>query len=142
MSALSAGLAQRARALAAFVVDAYGPREIVSAGIVPVALIEEAEGYEPELRGRWPSGQAPLGVVGIDVVRDRDGQLRVLEDNARTPSGFAYAVAARGRRDGNARWSRALLSATLRLRPCRSSRPSWRPCARGCGMQRTLFAAR
>jgi uncharacterized circularly permuted ATP-grasp superfamily protein len=35
-----------------------------------------------------------LGVVGLDLVRDRDGELRTLEDNTRTPSGFAYAVAA------------------------------------------------
>ena len=28
-------------------------------------------------------------------MRDRDGELRTLEDNTRTPSGFAYAVAAR-----------------------------------------------
>jgi uncharacterized circularly permuted ATP-grasp superfamily protein len=92
---LSAGVAQRVRALSAFVADAYGAREIVSAGIVPVALIEGAEGYEPELRGRWPAKSAPLGVTGVDVVRDRDGKLFALEDNARTPSGFAYAVAAR-----------------------------------------------
>jgi uncharacterized circularly permuted ATP-grasp superfamily protein len=92
---LSAGLAQRVRALAAFVVDAYGARAIVADGIVPAAVIEDAEGYEPELRGRWPGGPASLGVVGFDVVRDRDGELLALEDNARTPSGFAYAVAAR-----------------------------------------------
>jgi carboxylate-amine ligase len=67
----------------------------VSAGIVPAAIIDGAEGYEPELRGRWPVSSAPLGVVGLDVVRDRDGELSALEDNARTPSGFAYAVAAR-----------------------------------------------
>jgi uncharacterized circularly permuted ATP-grasp superfamily protein len=54
-----------------------------------------AEGYEPELRGRWQGRSAPLGVVGLDVVRDRDGELSALEDNARTPSGFAYAVVAR-----------------------------------------------
>jgi uncharacterized circularly permuted ATP-grasp superfamily protein len=94
-AALSAGLAQRVRALSAFVADAYGPRAIVTAGIVPAAVIDDAEGYEPELRGRWPGGSASLGVVGLDVVRDRDGQFCVLEDNARTPSGFAYAVAAR-----------------------------------------------
>jgi uncharacterized circularly permuted ATP-grasp superfamily protein len=92
---LSAGLAQRVRALSAFLADAYGPRAIVAAGIVPAAVIDDAEGYEPELRGRWPGGAASLGVVGLDVVRDRDGQFCVLEDNARTPSGFAYAVAAR-----------------------------------------------
>jgi uncharacterized circularly permuted ATP-grasp superfamily protein len=94
-AALSAGLVQRVRALSAFVADAYGPRAIVRAGIVPAAVIDDAEGYEPELRGRWPRGSASLGVVGLDVVRDTDGQFRVLEDNARTPSGFAYAVAAR-----------------------------------------------
>ena len=94
-TALSAGLAQRVRALSAFVVDAYGAQAIVAAGIVPAAVVDNAEGYEPELRWRWPSRRASLGVVGLDVVRDPGGELRVLEDNARTPSGFAYAVAAR-----------------------------------------------
>lgn len=94
-TALSAALAQRVRALSAFVTDSYGRREIVAAGIVPAAVIDDAEGYEYELRGRWPHGPAPLGIVGLDLVRDRDGELRVLEDNTRTPSGFAYAVAAR-----------------------------------------------
>lgn len=92
---LSAALAQRVRALSAFVLDAYGRRAIVAAGIVPAGVIEDAEGYESELRGRWPHRPAPLGVVGLDLVRDRDGELRTLEDNTRTPSGFAYAVAAR-----------------------------------------------
>ena len=94
-TALSAALAQRVRALSAFLSDAYGRRAIVAAGIVPAGVIDDAEGYEPELRGRWPQRPAPLGVVGLDLVRDRDGELRVLEDNTRTPSGFAYAVAAR-----------------------------------------------
>ena len=92
---LSAAFAQRVRALSAFVTDAYDRRAIVAAGIVPAGVIDDAEGYEPELRGRWPHGPAPLGVVGLDLVRDRDGELRALEDNTRTPSGFAYAVAAR-----------------------------------------------
>jgi uncharacterized circularly permuted ATP-grasp superfamily protein len=95
-ASVSTGLAQRVRALSAFVADAYGPRAIVAAGLVPAAVIDEAEGYEPELRGRWPERQVPLGVVGLDLVRDCDGELYALEDNARTPSGFAYAVAARG----------------------------------------------
>lgn len=94
-AALSAAVAQRARALSAFVLDAYGARAIVAAGIIPAAVIDGAEGYESELRGRWPAGPAALGVLGLDVVRDRDGELLALEDNTRTPSGFSYAVAAR-----------------------------------------------
>jgi uncharacterized circularly permuted ATP-grasp superfamily protein len=54
-----------------------------------------AEGYEPTLAGRFPDGAQPLGVVGLDLVRDRSGELLVLEDNVRTPSGYSYALATR-----------------------------------------------
>ena len=94
-SILSAGVAQRAAALAEFVVDAYDARRICSAGIVPEHVVIGAAGYEPELHGRWPAGLPALGIAGLDIVRDRDGELLVLEDNTRTPSGFAYALAAR-----------------------------------------------
>ena len=36
-----------------------------------------------------------ITVAGLDVVRDVDGTFKVLEDNLRTPSGIAYAVATR-----------------------------------------------
>ena len=36
-----------------------------------------------------------IAVAGLDVVRDADGILRVLEDNVRTPSGITYMLAAR-----------------------------------------------
>jgi uncharacterized circularly permuted ATP-grasp superfamily protein len=94
-SALAAGLEQRTRALNAFVLDAYGERRIVDAGLISDDAIDSAEGYEPELRGRYPSAAPPVGVAGLDIVRAPDGTLQVLEDNVRTPSGFTYAVAAR-----------------------------------------------
>jgi uncharacterized circularly permuted ATP-grasp superfamily protein len=92
---LAAGLEQRVRALNAFVADAYGARRIVDAGIVPAELIDEAEGYEPDLRGRLPPAAAPIAIAGLDIVCDEDGTLRVLEDNCRTPSGYCYAAATR-----------------------------------------------
>jgi uncharacterized circularly permuted ATP-grasp superfamily protein len=92
---VAAGLKQRALALSAFVEDCYGAQEIVEAGVVPARVIDQAEGYEPELRGQWPGRPAALGVIAFDIVRAPDGEMLVLEDNARTPSGFAYAVAAR-----------------------------------------------
>lgn len=92
---LAAGLEQRVRALDAFVRDAYGERRAVAAGIVTDADVEGTEGYEPLLRGAWPAHGPVLGVSGLDVVRDHDGELLVLEDNLRTPSGSSYAVAAR-----------------------------------------------
>jgi uncharacterized circularly permuted ATP-grasp superfamily protein len=93
---LVAGLTQRVTALEAFVQDIYGERRIVDAGIVPTQTIDGAAGYERDLRGRLPQGAAAIGVAGLDVVRDRAGEFLVLEDNLRTPSGFAYAAAARG----------------------------------------------
>ncbi len=92
---LAAGLRQRVRALNAFVADAYGERRIVAAGVVPASLIDEAEGYEPDLRGRLPAMPAPVAVAGLDVICDEHGTLRVLEDNCRTPSGYCYAGATR-----------------------------------------------
>jgi carboxylate-amine ligase len=94
-SNLAAGLEQRVRALNLFLADAYGERRIVEAGVLDAAVIDDAEGYEPELQGRLPPAAVPAAVAGLDVVRDPAGRLFVLEDNLRTPSGFAYAVAAR-----------------------------------------------
>jgi uncharacterized circularly permuted ATP-grasp superfamily protein len=92
---LSTGLAQRARALNAFLSDAYGAQRIVAAGLLSQATIEQAEGFEPDLSGRLPSYCAPAAIIGFDVVRDPAGEFLVLEDNMRTPSGFCYALAAR-----------------------------------------------
>jgi carboxylate-amine ligase len=96
---VEAGLVQRTRALAAFVSDAYGDREIVRAGLVPARVLDSADDFEP-----WMLGVAMPGasyVTGLDLVRGDDGELRVLEDNIRTPSGFAYLVAARAAGDAH-----------------------------------------
>jgi uncharacterized circularly permuted ATP-grasp superfamily protein len=92
---LARGLAQRARALNSFLLDAYGEQRVVGAGIVAEQTILEAEGFEPDLMGRFPTHEGPAGVIGFDVVRAPSGEFLVLEDNVRTPSGIAYALAAR-----------------------------------------------
>src|SRR4051812_36693190 len=50
------GLAQRVRALNAFVGDAYGPRRIVAAGVLPGRGIDGAEDYEPAMAGGGAAG--------------------------------------------------------------------------------------
>lgn len=90
---LAAGLGQRARALGAFITDAYGDRRIVAAGVMPEGVIETAGQFEPWMLG--VETQPEAFVAGLDLVRGDDGQLLVLEDNTRTPSGLAYAAAAR-----------------------------------------------
>ncbi len=92
---LSAGVAQRVRALELFVRDVYGPRTIVREGVVPERVIVGAEHYEPLLDGTGERIRTWITVAGLDIVRDSDGAFKVLEDNLRTPSGIAYAVATR-----------------------------------------------
>jgi uncharacterized circularly permuted ATP-grasp superfamily protein len=93
--ALEAGLLQRAQALNAFVLDAYGERRIFAAGVVPQRLLETSQGYEPRMRGLLDPAVPPATVAGMDLVRGADGELRVLEDNLRMPSGATYAIAVR-----------------------------------------------
>ena len=92
---LEAGLIQRTQALDAFVDDVYGPGEAVRAGAVPERVVRTADHFDPGAARLRPPGGVWIGVAGLDVVRDAHGIFRVLEDNVRTPSGAAYAMAAR-----------------------------------------------
>ncbi|ROO85826.1 carboxylate-amine ligase [Actinocorallia herbida] len=92
--AVSTGLAQRARALEAFLDDAYGDREIVKDGVVSAALIDSSPGMRPEGRLVVP-GVVRCAVTGTDLVRTSAGRWYVLEDNLRVPSGIGYAMANR-----------------------------------------------
>ncbi len=93
--ALADGVAQRVRALELFVRDVYAERKIVRAGVVPEHCLDGAQHYEPRLMGAGQDISSWITVAGLDVVRDSDGAFKVLEDNLRTPSGIAYAVATR-----------------------------------------------
>jgi uncharacterized circularly permuted ATP-grasp superfamily protein len=92
---LEAGLLQRARALNAFLLDAYGDQRIFEEGLVPRRLLETSQGYEPLMRGLLDPTVPPATVAGMDLIRDADGELMVLEDNLRMPSGATYAIAVR-----------------------------------------------
>jgi carboxylate-amine ligase len=93
-SRLQGGSAQRARALDAFLADAYGERRIVRDGVLPAAVLTECPGYRAAGTAP-PATQRRVLVSGFDVVRDHEGRWLVLEDNVRVPSGVAYAIHAR-----------------------------------------------
>ena len=90
---LEKGLAQRVKALNAFLDDVYTNRRVVEAGVLPARILDEAMHYEPLME------KVDLPVVaqvaGPDLVRGADGEFSVLEDNLRTPSGLAYASVGR-----------------------------------------------
>jgi carboxylate-amine ligase len=88
---LRRGLAQRARALDAFLHDVYGDRAAVADGVIPAFVVDDA----PGLRGVgaiFRRQAVRAHVCGMDLVRDAAGRWYVLEDNVRVPSGLGYAV--------------------------------------------------
>ncbi|HEX3832321.1 MAG TPA: circularly permuted type 2 ATP-grasp protein [Solirubrobacteraceae bacterium] len=86
------GLAQRIRALNAFVDDVYHAHEIVRAGIVPWSLIVSRPSFARPVHGVRAPGGVYCHVCGCDLVRDGGGTWCVLEDNVRTPSGISYVL--------------------------------------------------
>ncbi len=86
------GVKQRVAALNAFLWDIYHKEHILKDGIVPAELVKGNPNYRPEMRGVDVPKKTYVHVCGTDIVRDQAGKFRVLEDNARTPSGVSYVV--------------------------------------------------
>jgi carboxylate-amine ligase len=89
------GVAQRARALDAFVADVHGDRAAIREGVIPERVVTSAEHHEEAARDLPPPAGVWAALAGLDLVQSPDGTFSVLEDNVRTPSGIAYALAAR-----------------------------------------------
>ncbi len=94
-SKVAAGVAQRVRALEHFLEDVYGAARIVSDGLIPHQVVTSSPGFVRAAYGYTPPNGVRIHVAGIDVIRDEDGEFRVLEDNLRSPSGVSYVLANR-----------------------------------------------
>jgi uncharacterized circularly permuted ATP-grasp superfamily protein len=86
------GLRQRIQALNLFIHDVYHDQRIVRDGIIPAEIIHSAQGFRPQCVGLNPPSQIWCHITGTDLVRDKDGQIYVLEDNLRCPSGVSYVL--------------------------------------------------
>ena len=89
---IEAGLAQRIKALNMFLHDLYHEQRIVKDGVVPKTYIDSAVNFRKELVGLDVPRDIYIHVCGTDLIRDREGNYCVLEDNARTPSGVSYVL--------------------------------------------------
>lgn len=89
---VSAGLAQRSRALNAFIDDIYNRQRILADGVLPAELVLESPNYKGPCVGMSPRYGVWAHICGSDLVRDADGRFYVLEDNLRVPSGVSYMV--------------------------------------------------
>jgi uncharacterized circularly permuted ATP-grasp superfamily protein len=92
---IAEGVAQRVRALEAFLEDVYNGGRILYDGVIPHHVVTSSPGFLRAVHGINPANGVRIHVAGIDVVRDEDGEFRVLEDNLRCPSGVSYVLANR-----------------------------------------------
>ncbi|MEO3935483.1 circularly permuted type 2 ATP-grasp protein [Dermatophilaceae bacterium Soc4.6] len=86
------GVAQRVRALEAFLDDVYGKGELFRDGVIPRHVVLSSPHYHRVVHGLKPAGGVRVHVSGIDLIRDNEGVFRVLEDNVRVPSGVSYVM--------------------------------------------------
>ncbi|MBI1376565.1 MAG: circularly permuted type 2 ATP-grasp protein [Frankiales bacterium] len=89
---VDAGIRQRIKALELFLTDVYGPGEVLRDGIVPRRLVTSSSHYHRAAFGLVPPNGVRIAVAGIDLIRDEQGEFRVLEDNLRSPSGVSYVL--------------------------------------------------
>jgi uncharacterized circularly permuted ATP-grasp superfamily protein len=91
-SRIERGLKQRITALNLFINDLYHSQQILKDGIVPAEIIFSSKAYRKQCAGFNPPQGIWCHVTGTDLVRHRDGQIYVLEDNLRCPSGVSYVL--------------------------------------------------
>lgn len=89
---IEAGLKQRIRALNLFIDDMYHDQRIVKDGIFPEYMASSSKNYLKQCAGLKPPKGVWCHITGTDLVRDKDGQIYVLEDNLRCPSGVSYVL--------------------------------------------------
>ncbi len=86
------GLVQRIVALNLFLDDIYHDQKIVRDKVVPAEVVETATGLRRQCIGLNPPRGIWCHITGTDLVRGADGQMYVLEDNLRCPSGVSYVL--------------------------------------------------
>lgn len=86
------GLKQRVRALNLFIGDVYGEQKILKDGIIPKDIILQSRNFRKQAVGMRPHLDVWAHICGCDLVRDKNGEMYVLEDNLRVPSGVSYML--------------------------------------------------
>ncbi len=86
------GVQQRVRALEAFLADVYDAGRVFDDGVIPRRVITTSSHFHRAAASVRPPNGVRVHVSGIDLIRDNNGEFRVLEDNVRVPSGVSYVM--------------------------------------------------
>jgi uncharacterized circularly permuted ATP-grasp superfamily protein len=91
-SRIERGLKQRITALNLFINDLYHDQNFLKDRVVPAEIVFSSKAYRKQCIGFDPPRGIWCHVTGTDLVRHSDGQIYVLEDNLRCPSGVSYVL--------------------------------------------------
>lgn len=89
------GVIQRNLAINHFIHDIYHKKQILRDGIVPAELVFSSKNYTKAMFGIKPVGLIYNHISGTDLIKHKDGEYYVLEDNVRVPSGISYVLSNR-----------------------------------------------
>ena len=89
---LERGLTQRITALNLFLHDIYHEQKILKDGVIPEFYILSARHFRREFVNFNVPNDIYIHICGTDLIRDKDGNYLVLEDNGRCPSGVSYVL--------------------------------------------------
>ncbi len=89
---VEAGLKQRVKALNMFIDDIYGSQQIIKDKVFPADVLKNSRNFREQCVGMKPAFGVWAHICGSDLVRHSDGQIYVLEDNLRVPSGVSYLL--------------------------------------------------
>ena len=91
-STIDKGVQQRVKALELFLADVYDAGQLFTDGVIPREVIATSAHYHRAAANVRPPNGVRVHVSGIDLIRDNNGEFRVLEDNVRVPSGVSYVM--------------------------------------------------
>ena len=86
------GIIQRITALNFFLKDVYHEKFIIKDDVIPASLLINNDCYLRQMMRLEVPKNIYTHISGVDLIRDKSGELFVLEDNLRTPSGVCYML--------------------------------------------------
>jgi uncharacterized circularly permuted ATP-grasp superfamily protein len=91
-SVIERGVQQRVQALEKLLADVYDAGHVFDDGVIPRRVITTSSHFHRAAANVRPPNGVRVHVSGIDLIRDNNGEFRVLEDNVRVPSGVSYVM--------------------------------------------------
>ena len=91
-ASIEAGLLERSELFNLILKDLYGPRDLIRCGVIPPEALFLHEGFLRACDGVQMPGEHALIMHAVDMMRTRDGEVRILTDRTQSPSGAGYAL--------------------------------------------------